>query len=98
MFTLTIRHVPIASFEIVSLVQLGSFAALCRKWGLTPFPALETNALPELRELIYRQKYRGDTTVVAEIVQTAGEFVRQWNPPIECVVPAPPALVLTRTR
>ena len=46
----------------------------------------------ELGELIYRLKYRGDSAAVQDIVETAGEFMKTWKPPVECVVPAPPSL------
>ena len=47
----------------------------------------------ELGELLFRLKYRaGDSVVVADIVDTAEQFVGEWKPPIDCVVPAPPSL------
>jgi competence protein ComFC len=47
----------------------------------------------ELGELLYRLKYRGGgSAVVADIVDTAQQFIGGWKPPIECVVPAPPSL------
>ena len=46
----------------------------------------------ELGELVYRLKYRVDAGALADIVQIAGEFVKKWNPPVECIVPAPPSL------
>ncbi len=47
----------------------------------------------ELGELLFRLKYRpGGSVVVADIVDTAEQFVGGWRPPIECVVPAPPSL------
>ncbi len=47
----------------------------------------------ELGELLFRLKYRGGgTAVLADIVDTAEKFVREWKPPIDCVVPTPPSL------
>jgi len=47
----------------------------------------------ELGELLFRFKYRqGGSAVLAEIVDTAEEFVGTWKPTIDCVVPAPPSL------
>src|SRR5205814_2408926 len=46
----------------------------------------------ELGELLYRFKYRGDNTVLADIVDAAEQFVRKWKPPIDCIVPAPASL------
>ncbi|MFQ5993319.1 MAG: ComF family protein [Nitrospiraceae bacterium] len=47
----------------------------------------------ELGELLFQLKYReGGGEVVPDIVDTAEQFVRGWDPPIECVVPAPPSL------
>lgn len=47
----------------------------------------------ELGELLFRLKYRGgESVVLADIVDTAEQFVGEWKPPIECVVPAPPSL------
>ncbi len=47
----------------------------------------------ELGERLFRLKYRqGGASVIADIVDTAAQFVTRWNPPVECVVPAPPSL------
>ena len=47
----------------------------------------------ELGELLFRLKYRGGgSVVIADIVDTAEQFVGGWNPPINCVVPAPPSI------
>ena len=56
-----------------------------------PYHPFETKRT-ELGELLYRLKYRGDRTAVEKIVATAGEFVKSWNPPVECIVPAPPSV------
>ena len=56
-----------------------------------PYHPFETKRT-ELGELLYRLKYRGDRTAIEKIVATAGEFVKSWNPPIECIVPAPPSV------
>ena len=47
----------------------------------------------ELGELLFRLKYRGGgSAAVADIVDTAAQFVGEWKPQIDCVVPAPPSL------
>lgn len=47
----------------------------------------------ELGELLFQLKYRaGGSVVVADIVDTAEQFVKGWKPPIECIVSAPPSL------
>lgn len=56
-----------------------------------PYHPFETKRT-ELGELLYRLKYRGDRTAIEKIVATAGEFVKSWKPPVECIVPAPPSL------
>jgi len=44
----------------------------------------------ELGELLYRLKYRaGGTPVLMDIVDTAEQFLRTWNPPIDSVLAAP---------
>lgn len=44
----------------------------------------------ELGELLYRLKYRaGGTPVLTDIVDTAEQFLRRWNPPIDSVLAAP---------
>ena len=56
-----------------------------------PYHPFETKRT-ELGELLYRLKYRGDRTAIDNIAEIAGEFVKSWNPPIKCIVPAPPSL------
>jgi predicted amidophosphoribosyltransferase len=44
----------------------------------------------ELGERVYQLKYhQGDVAVLADIADTAEKFVREWKPPVECIVPAP---------
>src|SRR5271169_4835676 len=46
----------------------------------------------ELGELLFRMKYRGGgDAVLADIVDTASQFIGSWKPPIDCIVPAPPS-------
>jgi predicted amidophosphoribosyltransferase len=46
----------------------------------------------ELGESLFRMKYRaGGDAILNEIADTTAQFVRSWNPPIDCVVPAPPS-------
>lgn len=42
-------------------------------------------------ELLYRLKYKGDRSVVAEIAEVAAAFVRGWQPTVELLVPVPPS-------
>jgi predicted amidophosphoribosyltransferase len=46
----------------------------------------------ELGERLFRLKYRsGGTEVLTDIIDTAVDFLGQWRPPIDCVVPSPPS-------
>lgn len=45
----------------------------------------------EVGELLYRLKYRGRKDALDELVAVAADFVRQWKPPIQAVVPVPPS-------
>jgi predicted amidophosphoribosyltransferase len=53
-------------------------------------PQFETTRT-ELGELLYQLKYQGDRSAIAPIVQVACRFVREWNPGIDVIVPAPPS-------
>lgn len=47
----------------------------------------------ELGERVFQLKYRsGAAAVLADIVDTAENFIREWKPPVECIVPAPASL------
>ena len=47
----------------------------------------------ELGERVFRLKYRnGGAPVLADIVDTAENFIREWTPPVECIIPAPASL------
>jgi|SRR6185312_3193485 predicted amidophosphoribosyltransferase len=47
----------------------------------------------ELGERVFQLKYRsGGASVLTDIVDTAEQFVRDWKPPVECIVPAPASL------
>lgn len=47
----------------------------------------------ELGERVFQLKYRsGGAPVLADIVDMAENFLREWKPPVECVVPAPASL------
>jgi predicted amidophosphoribosyltransferase len=43
----------------------------------------------EVGELIYRLKYRSDTSVVDELVRITAEFVASWNPGADIIIPVP---------
>lgn len=45
----------------------------------------------EVGELLYRLKYRSDTSVVNDIVTTTMGFLEKWKPAIEVIVPVPPS-------
>jgi len=49
----------------------------------------------ELGELLYRLKYRSDQSAIAPIAQVTCDFVREWNPGIDVIVPAPPSKART---
>lgn len=46
----------------------------------------------ELGDRVYRLKYGREGSVVTDIVDTAEQFIKKWNPPVDCLVPAPPSL------
>lgn len=47
----------------------------------------------ELGERLFQLKYRNaGTPVLADIVDTAEKFVREWKPPVDCIVTAPASL------
>lgn len=73
--------------------MLSTFIASARRQPailITPFDIKRT----EIGERLYRLKYRNDETALADIVDTAEQFIREtWNPPIETVVPAPSSMV-----
>src|ERR1022692_748156 len=43
----------------------------------------------ELGELLYRLKYGGDQSVIAEIVDAAKEFIDSWKAEFDVIVPVP---------
>jgi len=45
----------------------------------------------EAGELLYRLKYRSDSSVVDDLVQTIAEFLRSWNPGATTIIPVPPS-------
>jgi competence protein ComFC len=52
------------------------------------YPVFETKRT-EVGELLYRLKYRGDRTVIAELTDAAEKFVRAWKVKITVIVPVP---------
>jgi predicted amidophosphoribosyltransferase len=46
----------------------------------------------DLGELLYRFKYGGDRNVIGDIVDTVEEFIGNWKPVVDGLVPAPPSL------
>jgi len=53
-------------------------------------PEFDTVRSP-LGELLYRLKYRGDETVLAEIVDTVATFLKGWSVGLDAIVPVPPS-------
>ena len=53
-------------------------------------PQFETTRT-ELGELLYQLKYRGDRSVVHLIARAAYDFIREWNPLVDVIVPVPPS-------
>jgi len=45
----------------------------------------------EIGQLPYRLKNRSDPSGVDQIIDTAVDFVRSWNPRIDAIVPVPPS-------
>jgi competence protein ComFC len=45
----------------------------------------------DVGDLLYRLKYRGDKSVLDELVDVAASFVRSWNPGATILIPAPPS-------
>ncbi len=43
-------------------------------------------------ELLYQLKYRHDQTVVDQLAEAAGRFLKKWAPPIDAIVPVPPSV------
>ncbi len=46
----------------------------------------------ELGSRVYRFKYRGDSSVVPDMVETAMQFLKGLGIAIDCIVPAPPSM------
>lgn len=42
-------------------------------------------------ELLFRLKFRGDTSVVPELVADSVAFIKRWRPAVDIVVPVPPS-------
>jgi competence protein ComFC len=53
-------------------------------------PQFETERSP-IGELLYRLKYHSDTSVLDALVNTMVEFVLQWKPNVDVLVPVPPS-------
>lgn len=49
------------------------------------------NTRSEIGELLYRLKYRHDQSVAGEIVETAANFVKGWQPNLDVIVPVLPS-------
>lgn len=42
-------------------------------------------------DLLYRLKYKGQKTALADLVSIAAELIRGWGPPVKAIVPVPPS-------
>jgi competence protein ComFC len=56
-------------------------------WGHPQFDTKRS----ELGELVYLLKNRGDRNAVASIAETAVQFIGEWKPTFELIVPVPPS-------
>ena len=45
----------------------------------------------DLGELVFRLKNRNDKNTLDPIAETAVQFVKGWNPPVDVIVPVPPS-------
>ena len=45
----------------------------------------------EVGELLYRLKYRGRKDALEELLAISTEFIRQWGPKVQAIVPVPPS-------
>ncbi len=77
----------VLDFHTVSSVYLGD-----DQYG---HPVFDTTR-SELGDLLYRLKYRSDNTVTEELVATAVQFLRSWNPDVGLIVPVPPSQARTQ--
>lgn len=59
------------------------------------YPMFDTER-SELGELVYRLKSKRDESVIAELAETASNFVASWNPEVKVIVPVPPSRPRTR--
>ena len=59
------------------------------EYGHSQFETTRT----ELGELLYQLKYHKHRSAIAPIAEVACDFIRQWNPRIDVIVPAPPSKV-----
>ncbi|MEE8575157.1 MAG: ComF family protein, partial [Thermodesulfobacteriota bacterium] len=49
------------------------------------------NTRSEVGELLYRLKYKNDKSVIKELAQTVGDYIKKRNWEIDVVVPVPPS-------
>ena len=45
----------------------------------------------DIGELLYQLKYKSDKDAVQEIVQAVEEFMKDWHPAVDILVPVPPS-------
>lgn len=81
---------PWADGRVLDLHSSGSEFLGYDEYGHEQFDTRRT----EVGELLYRLKYRGDTTAIQEIGTVAEHFIRSWRIEFDVIVPAPP----TRSR
>jgi predicted amidophosphoribosyltransferase len=54
-------------------------------------PRFDSHRSP-VGELLFQLKYRNDQTAIDQLAETAAEFLKQWKPPVQGIVPVPPSL------
>src|ERR1035437_3946117 len=57
------------------------------EYGHPQFHTIRT----ELGELLFKLKYKNDRSAIPFIAQAACDFIQQWNPGIDVIVPTPPS-------
>ena len=53
-------------------------------------PVFDTQR-PPLGELLYRLKNQGDQTALEPIIETVVDFLKNWKPHVDAIVPVPPS-------
>ncbi len=68
-----------------------TISSVCIGYDEYGHPIFDTK-YTDLGGLLYRLKFKGDNSVVDEIVETLGHFVKtSWKPPLSIIIPMPPS-------